>query len=211
MHLGRRWGSGPSSRYWALAVRILPMEPLAMDFDTRVKLAVYRHCATPTRHRHLCLRAIGGATRAPGRTRWPAAQRLGVPLPRPRREMVDGSRLHVKQHALLPVGRNGEGLVQCARRHPAPHRQHGPAVGARRAVVFHAPRAKRPSTRPGRDARDLRAPRPHRELLGSAGGYLRHLFPRNEIACHVEPAGEGRQRLLLRLGSSADILRGRTT
>src|SRR5437762_8282928 len=87
--------------------------------------------------------------------------------------MVGRHCFHLKQHAFLPVGRTGSGVVCRERLSDATARHDGSAVDARDDLVFDALTRELAASAVRRDAFYLRAPRLRRRLLGSAVGYFR--------------------------------------
>src|SRR5262245_47043008 len=115
------------------------------------------------------MRAILGAAGARGESVRPAAIRVAVPLPGTGGPLVGRHRLHLKQHALLPVGRARPRLVPGP---PGPGAAAGAAGSALEpvgGVVRHAARARGAEAPARRDARDLRPCRAQRIVLGPSG------------------------------------------
>ena len=126
--------------------------------------------AAQARHGSLPLRAIRRASSPGGGPRGTGALGLALPLPRPGGEVVGRHRLHLKQHALLPVGRTSSRVVRGARIPDATAGEDRPALDARDDLVFDSTAGEFPAPSAGRDARDLRRPGPGGRLLGSEIG-----------------------------------------
>lgn len=86
---------------------------------------------------------------------------MGLSLPRASSALVGGHRFHVKQHALLPVGRKRETMVRGARIRGATDRRHGSALGALDYMVFYATAINLTAPKAERDATNLRTNRTH--------------------------------------------------
>jgi len=84
---------------------------------------------------------------------------VGLSLPRARSEVVGGRRLHLSEHALLPVGRNGPSLVRGPRNDAPSSRDDGSAVDPLDDVVLDPTDGGVSPAQGGRNAVDLRVDR----------------------------------------------------
>src|SRR5262249_36797466 len=114
---------------------------------------------------------------------------VAVPWCRARRAVVGRHRLHLKQDAVLPVGRTSARVVRGERLSAASARLDGTAVGSGDGLVQHPAAAGLPAAGAGGDAGDLRRPGPGRRLLGSAGGRVRAGDERSKLT-HPATFGE---------------------
>ncbi len=98
------------------------------------------------------------------------ALQLAFSLPCSRGQVVGRHCFHLKQHAFLPVGRTGSGVVRRAWLSHAAARHHGPAMGARDYLVFDALKRELAAPAARGDVFHFRRARLRRRLLGSAVG-----------------------------------------